>query len=67
MQDLGVVERLENGLLDGFGEEWILVGRFVAPYQGLQLLLLGEVPVKEAEVAVRDGDSTRNVDGLCNE
>jgi hypothetical protein len=58
------VQRLQDGLLDGVGEEGILVGRFESPDERLERLLLAEVPVKEAQLAVWDVERSRGIDGL---
>lgn len=58
------MERLEDGLLHGLREEGVLVGGFVAADEGLQLFLLGEIPVEEAEVAIGDLERARCVNGL---
>jgi hypothetical protein len=52
VEDLGVVEGVEDGLLQSFGVEGVLVRRLEAADQGLELLLLAKVPVEEAMVAL---------------
>lgn len=64
VEDLGVLEGLEDGPLHGVGEEGVFVGGLVAADQRLQLLLLVEVPVEEAEAAVGDVDGAGRVDCL---
>lgn len=64
VQNLGVVEGLEDGGLDGVREEGVFVGGFVAPDEGLEFFLFGEVPVEEREVAVGDLEGAGGVDGL---
>jgi hypothetical protein len=64
VEDLRVVEGFEDGLLESVGEVGEFVGRLEAADEGLEALLLAEVPVEEAEVCVRERDSAGNVDGL---
>lgn len=48
VEDLGVVEGPQDGLLDSIREEGVFVRRLKSPNEGLELLLLLEVPVQEA-------------------
>lgn len=64
MQNLWVLKWLKKWLLQGVWEEWVLVWRFKATDQRLELLLFSEGPVKEGEVAVWDLDGAWGVDGL---
>ena len=64
VEDLGVVEWFENGLLEGVGEVGELVGGFEAADEGLKAFLLAKVPVEEAEVRVRKRDGAGDVDCL---
>jgi len=63
VQDLGVVDGLQDGLLQGVWEERVLVGRLVAAHEGLEALLLAYHPVEKAVVAVGDLDGAGLVDG----
>lgn len=65
VQNLGVVERLQDGLLNRQREEGVLVGRLISADKRLKLLLFGEIPVKETEIAVVDVDGARDIDGLA--
>lgn len=64
VEDLGVVEGLEDGLLEDFGEEGVLVGRLVAADEGLETLLLAQHPVEQAGVGLANVDAAGQVDGL---
>lgn len=64
VEDLGVVEGLEDGLLEDFGEEGVLVGRLVAADEGLKTLLLAQHPVEQAGVGLTNVDAAGQVDGL---
>lgn len=62
VEDPGVVDGGEDGPVEGLGEEGVLVGGLVAADQGLELLLLEEVPVHEREVAAGYGHGAGDVD-----
>jgi hypothetical protein len=64
MQDPGVVDGLEDGLLEDFREEGVLVGGLVAAHKGLEAFLLAEHPVEQAGVRLANVDAARTVDGL---
>lgn len=65
VQDPGVGDRPQERLLQRAREERVLVRRLVPPDQRLQLLLLPQVPVHEAEARVlADLDRARLVDAL---
>jgi hypothetical protein len=64
VEKVRVVEGLQDGLLDRLGIKGELVGRLIAANERLQLLLLREVPIEEAKVAIRDLDGSRCIDGL---
>lgn len=58
MQDFGIVKRLKNGFFEVIREEGIFVRRLEAANPRIKLLSFPESPVKEAEVAVWDSQSS---------
>jgi hypothetical protein len=52
VENARVVQWGKNWVLKGVREEGVLVGRLEAADQRLQLLLLTEVPVQEAQIAI---------------
>lgn len=64
VEDLWVVERWENWLLERIGEVWVFIWRLEASDAGLQTFLFAESPVEQAEVAVGDVQGAGDVDGV---
>jgi hypothetical protein len=64
VQNLRVLQRLEDRLLESVLEEGIFVRRIIAANPGLQSFLLSEQVVHQTQVAIRDLDSAGYVDGL---
>jgi hypothetical protein len=64
VQDLGVDERLQDGLLQNMGKEGVLVGRLVAADERLQALLLAQHPVKQADAALVEVERVGGIYGL---
>lgn len=58
------MEGLQDRLLDRIREEGVFVGRLESPDERLELLLLSEVPIQEAQLGVGDVKSPRGINGL---